>query len=652
MLGKVIIAAAALLLAGVLLFAMSVAWFTNVAQTGGLRFRTQAFGFDSDKIKLDDGTYAAYPGAGGYISLAVDNSDRADGIRISVGADRSTLEEELQKRIFFYVDTAKSYSFPEQTPSAPSDGESTEETVTVETVQRVYLGASADLSYTYLLGGGEKLRLGEDYCSDAPLKWRWVYDVLGYYFRGTVSGGKVSVEEYLRPVEYELDSAVFESDATKEDYGAPVRIGTQSRAEFVRQLMQNDGFRGAPELDENGAISAKDYVKLGNKIYYKVMTQEDGSGVWLYLCDLAEIEAASAFDNAFAENTELSVTVKVTVSNEESQHTPVATEQELLAGLESGGVLTLQNDIALAAPVTLEAGQAAVIDLCDYDLAYTGQEQTYNLFTVSQGASLKLLGGTLTGNGKGVGQEKNPANISSVAVQCTGGEATLSGVTVRDFDGAVQIYDCDGAADSTLRVLGCDFETAATPVSLYGNGSASAVRCRMVIEGSRIKGGYFGIAGNGRTTGTGSYGTELTILHSEIIGNWVAIYHPQQASVLTVADGSTLTGYTALVLKGGSATLYDTQVSGTGEWAAAKNGGGGFTDTGGGIYIEATYDWSASVKLAGTKNKVESKNGYALEVFGQSGKGPGRLIAERGTFTGGKGESNTNGIGTLSVGGQ
>lgn len=53
----------AVLLIVVLIFAMSVAWYTNVSQTGGLTFETESWGFDQKKITISetDETYAVAP---------------------------------------------------------------------------------------------------------------------------------------------------------------------------------------------------------------------------------------------------------------------------------------------------------------------------------------------------------------------------------------------------------------------------------------------------------------------------------------------------------------------------------------------------------------------------------------------------------------
>ena len=221
--GQLIMAGVALLLVVVMTFAMTVAWYTNVVQTGGLQFQTEAWGFDLADIQVADPEviYKISPGAAGFVPLTINNSTGAEKILAVVNVSKSMetdtadldsaagenitvtdaaidntaptdmtvdVTEELRKRVFFYVDTPQTYRFGE--------GEYVQE----ETVSRVYLGNEETESYQYIVEAGDILVLTEAYYSDVPLKWERVFDMEGYYFRGTVSEDTVSVEEYLRPI--------------------------------------------------------------------------------------------------------------------------------------------------------------------------------------------------------------------------------------------------------------------------------------------------------------------------------------------------------------------------------------------------------------------------------------------------------------------
>ena len=243
--GQLIMTAGALLLVVVLIFAMSVAWFTNVAQTGSLQFQTEAWGFDINNIKISDGEaiYQLSPGSVGFVPLTIDNSS-GSGINAVVTIDKTEISREMQQRIFFYVDAAKPYSFEttaeESAEAAEVSAEEAEvsayaedEGTYTETVSKIYLGNEKTESYKYSVPAGGILTLMEAYYSDAPLKWEWVYDMTGYYFRGTVKEGATEAEisEYLRPIRYDLNDAVFDLEPS-DNYGQLVRLGDTPLAAF------------------------------------------------------------------------------------------------------------------------------------------------------------------------------------------------------------------------------------------------------------------------------------------------------------------------------------------------------------------------------------------------------------------------------------
>ncbi|MBQ3870224.1 MAG: hypothetical protein II777_06710, partial [Clostridia bacterium] len=72
------------------------------------------------------------------------------------------------------------------------------------------------------------------------------------------------------------------------------------------------------------------------------------------------------------------------------------------------------------------------------------------------------------------------------------------------------------------------------------------------------------------------------------------------------------------------------------------------TDTGDGIYVDASYDWNASVTVNGTSS-VTSDHSYAVQLFGVSGRGTGSVLIESGTFGSGLGSANWNGIGSFRI---
>ncbi|MBQ9837313.1 MAG: hypothetical protein IJO41_04890, partial [Oscillospiraceae bacterium] len=217
--------------------------------------------------------------------------------------------EELRKRIYFYADTAHTYEFEGEALAVDENGQATI-APQQETVSRVYLGSADTESYTYEILPGQKLSLSEDYYNDVPIKWMWTYDMLGYYFRGTVTAdesgnGTVAVDEYIRPIEYDYAYAVFDTTVTMvdgvaqngEDFGQLVSTGELSRNEFLAQISAADGYHGQINVNRPKRIAPAEGETMAH-IYYPVEVDENGIGVWAYLCNKNEIEAGILFDNA------------------------------------------------------------------------------------------------------------------------------------------------------------------------------------------------------------------------------------------------------------------------------------------------------------------------------------------------------------------
>ena len=639
---QIALVAGAFLLIVVLIFVMSVAWYTNVSQTGSLTFQTEAWGFDTNKITAGSDTkYQISPGSTGIVPLTIDNSDSADGIRAIVTVDKTDMDVmDLRKRIFFYVDTPKTYTFASASGGAAR----------TETVSRVWIGSDPSENYTYTVNGGEKLTLTEEYASDVPLKWMWVYDMEGYYFRGKVTDDEAEVTEYLRPLEYDLDQAVFdETEGTSK--GQLVKIGSKTVGKYLQEITDADGFDGTLTLDDNNNMPASSEMKtINGKVYYRIAVDENDEGIWAYLCTYDEIQKGIEYDSSLASNSvNAPATIKVTVQNQTLAKTEVSDVKDLEEKLKApqGQVLKLTQNLSVSNPVEIPENQETRIDLNGYALTYTDSTASaYSLFTVPDDAALTLMNGSIVGNGKGSGDSQV---VSSVAVKSHGGSIVMSGVEVRDVDSAVFVEDNVTDQDSVVKITGCTFDTKASSVNIYGNGSKSEAKSRVIIEDSKITSQYIGVVGQGSVKPNPElWGTDVVLINDEISGYWAALYQPQQQSD-TVIKGCTMTGYTGIVVKGGSVTVYDSTITGTGQHAEAKAAGGGWTDTGDGVYVEATYGWSASVLLRGNGNTITSKNSYAVELFGVKDRGPGKILTDGGIYNGERGVSNWNEIGTFEV---
>lgn len=627
----------------VLIFAMTAAWFTNVAKTSDLVFQTESWGFAEDKITVGESPAVIAPGTSGSVPLSIDNSDGTESVKIGITVNKSELDQELQKRLFFYADTQKNVTL-----SAEAEAETVSENqkeAFSETAQRTYLGSSAPDNYVYTILPGQKLVIDDLYANNTAVKWEWVYDMTGYYFRGTVDEGenKVTTEEYLRPVEYDSQLAVYDSQ------GQLQSVDLVPLQDFLKEFSEKDGYIGT--------ISAQDSVTItdeqgNNSIYYPVEVDENGYGVWAYLCTLPEILEANQFDTKIAGEEPVNAAVKLTLTanNVPMEKAAVAAESLLREKLAdpSVDIIELGSDITLDTPITFEEG-TKVLDLQGYALHYDGAESEYEVIHVKNGASLTLMNGQIIGN---TAAPESVSGAKTIAVKVTGASVVMSGMKVSGFDSALYTADmAEGELDSTVQIIGCEFQAAQTAVYLQGNGSVSEAMTKMFIQDSRIiSERYLALSGQGKNqSGDERWGTELVMVNCDLQGYYGGIYHPQQRST-AVLNQCRVSGNTGIAVKGGTVSLYDCEVTGSGAVQAdpAANAGGGFTDTGDGIYLEAGYDWSASVVLKG-ENIVKSEKAYGLELFGVEKKGPGKIMVYDGTYDGPAGSANWNGSGNFEI---
>ena len=572
---QALLAALMVFLTVVIMFAITAAWYTNVVQTGGLVFEAETWGFKGTVTIDNNGVIKAAPGDTGVIALTATNDSNSIAA-VSVNVDKSGMDSEMQKRIYFYVDT--------QTKRGS------------ETVERVYLSNSS--YYTYTMFGGGTLLLGETVYNDAQLKWHWVLDVLGYYVRGGFDeNDEFSVDEYLRPIEYANDQA----STTFDEDGNLSSIDGLSVAEFLAALSESDGYPGT--------ISAEDYE--GG--YYAVDVDENGYGVWAYLCTDGEIEANNAYDTALGqaeEKMQYTATITLSAQNSDMEVVAVSTAaglQEALAEAADGGktVIRLSDNITMDSAIALDGAEQVMLDLNGNTL--TLQAGTYANkdagIQLSTGSALTVTNGTLDGKDK-----------EGIAAYVSGAELTMSDVTVTNAACAVYVRDDknDDDADSRIRLVGCTFTTSEEGIYLSGNGSASDRKTQLIVEECTIHSGYAGIMGNGSSS---QYGTDIQVIASVVQGYYTGIYQPQKNSTLTVSGGSTVTGNTGLVLKGGSANIIASTVSGTGDLKEPTElPVSGFNDTGDGIYIETNYGYEITLEISGA-SEITSANGQSLRIY-------------------------------------
>lgn len=594
---QALFALAALATLGVLLYSLTTAWYTNVAETTELVFETESWGFEGQVKALDTGLLLA-PGQSACAALSVTN-DGEQINQITVTVDKSAMPEKLQKRIYFYV---------------PAEAKESD-----KTADRVYLSTYG--GYSYRVMPKSTLLLTADSAADAPVRCEWVYDVLGYYVYGTLDKdgqlitGREDVEApvYIRPVEYDYDKATFQDDRLLTVDGAKVD-------DFVKDLLAADGYKDAGK------------TKVGD--YYAVNTTgtsaTEQTGLWLYLCTQPEIEAATVLDTRigtyryllerkdeqgssipltdeqtkeYKDVAELldgaKATIQIAGQNLRTSITDVTEAENLTAALEQGESVRLAGDMTLADTITIPADKDVIIDLNGKQLttAVVGQP----VLEGAPGSSITVLNGTIDGGSR------------DTAVHLVGSGAAFSGVTIQ---GRLLIDDKNesnkSGTVSVVRLSNCTLKTVGDEqvgVHVFGNGAASSSRTVLLVEDCTIESTFAGILGNGSDD---CYGTDIQVLNSTVKGKYAGIYQPQRGSRLLVQN-STVEGMTGIAIKGGTVTIRNCIVNGTAEDGfvpteeQVKASRNGWLDTGAGVYVEANYDWADEITLTITDSTVSAK---------------------------------------------
>lgn len=614
---QALFALAALATLGVLLYSLTTAWYTNVAETTELVFETESWGFKGQVKALDTGLLLA-PGQSACAALSVTN-DGEQINQITVTVDKSSMPEELQKRIYFYV------------PATVKQHE--------ETVECVYLSPYG--GYSYRVMPKSTLLLTANSAADAPVRCEWVYDLLGYYVYGTLdkdnklitaeqikAGNRTDVAApvYIRPVEYDYDKAIFQDDKL-------LTVDGDKVDDFVKDLLAADGYKNADTITTVGD-------------YYAVNTtgtsETEQTGLWLYLCTQPEIKAATELDTRIGtyrylleqkdeqdrsiplteEQTKeyedvaallcgAKATIQIAGQNLRTSIADVTEVKSLTAALKQGESVRLAGDMTLEEAVTIPADKDVIIDL-------NGKQLTTNVvgqpvLKGAPGSSITVLNGTIDGGSR------------DTAVHLVGSSAAFSGVTIQ---GRLLIDDKNESNEngtvSVVRLSNCTLKTVGDEqvgVHVFGNGAASSSRTVLLVEDCTIESTFAGILGNGSDD---CYGTDIQVLNSTVKGKYAGIYQPQRGSRLLVQN-STVEGMTGIAVKGGTVTIRNCIVNGTAEKGflptedQVKASRNGWLDTGAGVYVEANYDWAEEIAMtiAGSTISSAAKNLPGVLIVGE-----------------------------------
>jgi len=593
----------------VILFAMTSAWYTNIVQSKGLMFEAESWGFDGT-ITVNEESILAAPGDSGVVHLEVENA--SDSIStISVNVSKNDMQEEMKKRLFFYVDTQMS-----------RDG---------ETMDRVYLNNYEGYAYTIFSQGN--LILTENASNAPQIKWQWVYDVLGYYVQAKPqevideNGNtilKMNITEYLRPIEYDFDAATITMDT---DASGELRMvldtvdGTTDPYIYLWQLSKKDGYKGE--------IAAEDRLENG---FYPVDVDDNGYGVYAYMCNYTEIEMATQYDSELAElayrnakeepltdaeQARLNHTAKLTISAQKDETTAInvntldALQNVITQG--SADVIQLSSNITIPSgeSLTIPRNSRVMVDMNGYTLSSTSGRAVDAL----PGSSLTMLNGALTGPG---------TDTATYGIYTIGAEVVMSDVDVSGFRYGVCIGDNadNNPLDSRVHMVGCKINADWYAVFISGNGLQSVQKSQLIVENSTLSSNGIVITGSGNATGNGRWGTDIQILNSEIVGKkanetdkvWgTAIYQPQQNSTMVISN-STVTGYNGIALKGGSIKILDSTITGNGLKNEPAENRDGFTDTGDAVYIDTIYGYEILLEIDGASD-LSSMNSHSLQIF-------------------------------------
>ena len=576
-----------------LVFGMSAAWYTNVLQTSGLQFQAAAWGFTGE-VLVDEKPVEASPGDTGIVGLAVTNTSD-DIVEVAVRVSKEQMEVPMRQRFFFYVETS--------------------EVRNAEVLDRVYINSKD--SYTYSILSQSELVLTQERANDVQLKWQWVYDMLGYYFVGTVSSTAANnemivsaqIEDYLRPVEYDLDKATFAD-------GMLATVDGENLDAFLDKLSQKDGYLNKLEKSDIPG-------------YYEVDVDENGYGIWVYLCNWAEIQQATTYDSQLGKEAADALlgenvmpkqfTARLSVVGQETrqEYAEATTAPQLAELLNRGELVKLEQDLVLTEPLVVNKGIKTVLDLNGHSI--TGAAGA-PLLQLSESAYLTLMNGQIVAN-----------DSSKDVISVSNSSLTLSKVEVTgDGDDAIDISDQNGSADSCIRVFDSKIDMAGCAVFIRGNGEVSEAKTQIIIEDSELNSGYVAIMGNGNNP---CWGTDVQIYHSVVTGKYAAVYQPQTKSLTRVTNGSTLTGNTAIVMKGGDLEISDSTVHGIGEAKEPAYSQSGFEETGDAILIDCSYNVKINVSIS-DESVISSDKNKAVRVFVPAGyENHATVILTGGTYS-------------------
>ena len=261
-------------------FGLTAAWYNNIVKTDTIVLSAKEWTFEgqisvgtlADPNDPNSGKQAiqAAPGDSGVFPVSVTNGDPSLAINVRVDVAKTGMAEDFQKRLYaYYMDNGS----------------------------KVYLNSYNHYIYrdiqpgdTLVLGGDAadpQATLGGQPADVSVIYWEWVYDMLGYIGVATYDGElsstpdmtKFHITEYLEPIVYDLETAVFDSN------GKLYKVNNENATMAFNNLL----------LKYTNVTPTAFYAPNGD--YYNVFgTTGNGGYLFLYLPGRATIQSESSKD--------------------------------------------------------------------------------------------------------------------------------------------------------------------------------------------------------------------------------------------------------------------------------------------------------------------------------------------------------------------
>lgn len=157
----------------------------------------------------------------------------------------------------------------------------------------------------------------------------------------------------------------------------------------------------------------------------------------------------------------------------------------------------------------------------------------------------------------------NGKKISTDARSLGGGAYGQDALVIVEYGSDLTINDSIGGGGITTETLMGGIKITET------GGTANGQKASLTVNGGKVQGAYYGIAGNGTR-----HNTEITVNGGEISGGTSGIYHPQEGT-LTVTGGTISGGDTGIELRSGTINVSGgTIVSKASSFSEIANGSG------------------------------------------------------------------------------